>query len=129
LNERHDEAVRWFRFAEEDVAAASDLVERRRWRQACYLAQQAAEKALKALLVERDTEPPRTHALNALRALLPEERTAAKLGDLSELGGWATASRYPGDWPEATEADAGRAVSDARAVLEAVRIDLDLRVA
>ncbi|MGH8910447.1 MAG: HEPN domain-containing protein [Egibacteraceae bacterium] len=38
----------------------------------CFHAQQAAEKAIKALLVRADLDPPKTHNLVTLRGLLAE---------------------------------------------------------
>jgi HEPN domain-containing protein len=64
----------------------------------CYSAQQAAEKALKAIFVSLKLPFPRTHNLDRLLALLartglhPPE-TAAKAGLLTP---YATEIRYPG---------------------------------
>lgn len=125
-----DEARRWLRFADEDLAAAETELASGRFRIACSLAQQAAEKAIKTALVYEQVDFPKTHDLPTLRVRVPEGWTIKEVGaDLELLSKWGVEGRYPGDWPEATEADAGKAIADARAVLEAVRIDLNLRVA
>jgi len=81
-------------------------------RQVCWLAQQAADKALKAVLIDLGIEFPRTHDLDVLRTLLPADSPVKDhLPDLAELGEWAVEARYPGDWPEATRDDATLAVS------------------
>ncbi|MBI2322117.1 MAG: HEPN domain-containing protein [Chloroflexi bacterium] len=45
----------------------------------------------------------------------------------SELTEWALEARYPGDWPDATEADAHTAVQQAEAVWSSVIRDLKER--
>jgi len=51
--ERIAEVQRWLRYAKEDLVAAEAVVGQQQMvpRHACWLAQQAAEKALKAILV------------------------------------------------------------------------------
>jgi HEPN domain-containing protein len=92
----------------------------------CYHSQQAAEKALKAVLVYVQIAFPFTHDLNALRDLTPSTWTLRqqhpRLGPLSQ---WVIAGRYPGNWPEATDTDARDAARQARAVWETVLDDLD----
>lgn len=90
-------------------------------RHACFFSQQAAEKALKAALVLEGIDVPFTHDLDALRNLLPESSPVRVAhADLAELTEWGVEARYPGDWPEPSEADARRAESDARDVYESV---------
>ncbi|MBA4179253.1 MAG: HEPN domain-containing protein [Anaerolinea sp.] len=121
------EASRWFRFAEEDLRTAlaclhdSDVPPR----QACYFAQQAAEKALKGCLIACGTDYPRSHDLDYLRNLLPPTwRIHAIHPVLAELTEWLVEARYPGDWPDPTEAEARSAIEMASAVLIALRADL-----
>ena len=59
--ERLDETRRWLRFAEEDLRAAEALLAQEDIpRQACFHAQQAAEKAIKSIFVFLQTEFPYT---------------------------------------------------------------------
>lgn len=121
------EVRRWTRFAREDLEAAESLLATPAVvpRHVCWLAQQAAEKSLKAALVCQVIPFPFRHDLDALRNLLPDEwRVKGDHLDLAELTEWAVEARYPGDWPEATPEDARRATSQARAVLESVVADL-----
>lgn len=122
------EARRWLALADDDLHGAEAMLERDDVapRLACFLAQQAAEKAMKARLIRFDTRFPRIHDLLALRALLPAG-LAAGLEDaqLANLTIWAVEARYPGDLPEATATDAQGAVAGAHALLEAARRDLD----
>ena len=128
--EHRDEALRWLRFAREDLAVAERLL---RFpdavpRHICWLAQQAAEKALKAALILEGVEFPYRHDLDALRNLLPDGwAVKVEYPDLAELTVWAVEARYPGDWPEATREDAQRAVAQARGVLDSVVRDFKRR--
>ena len=122
------EARRWLAIGQDDLRGAKVMPERDDVapRLACFLAQQAAEKAIKARLINVGVPFPRIHDLLALRALLP---TGAAVGlddaGLATLSIWAAEARYPGDLPEATAHDAQSAVAGARALLEAARRDLD----
>ena len=59
--------------------------------------------------------------MDALRNKTPEGWAVRDThDDLSELTEWAIDSRYPGDWPEPTYADAVRAESEARSVHDSV---------
>ena len=63
-------------------------------RQACWHAQQATEKAIKAVLVFLEIDFPRTHDLDALRNLVPDSwhlKTAHP--DLSNLTRWVAEAR------------------------------------
>ena len=120
------EVRRWLHHAREDLLAAEAMVEQRSVapRHVCWLAQQAAEKALKAVLVFLQIDFPWIHDLDALRNLVPAGwQLKADHPDLADLAEWEVEARYPGDWPEATEADAHSAVEQARAVWESVRTD------
>jgi len=124
--EQTAEAQRWLRYAREDLAAAERLLADPRSvpRHICWLAQQAAEKALKAALVLEGVDFPWRHDLDALRNLLPAGwAVKVEQPDLAELTEWAVEARYPGDWPEATVEDAARAVATARAVYSAIARD------
>jgi HEPN domain-containing protein len=118
------------RFAEEDLRTAESLLDDEELvpRHACWLAQQAAEKALKAGLVFHQIAHPFRHDLDALRNLLPEGwETKQEQPDLAELTEWAVEARYPGDSAEAIVDDARGAVAQARSVYESVRVDLAKR--
>lgn len=125
-----EEARRWLRFSKEDLAIGQRLLTERPSspRHACFLFQQAAEKALKAALVLEGIDFPFTHDLDALRNLFPDGwPTQAVHADLAELTEWGVETRYPGDWPEPTDADGRRAESDARAVYESVEREFSRR--
>jgi HEPN domain-containing protein len=124
------EALRWLRFAEEDLAEAERLLALgdATPRHVCWFAQQGAEKALKAALVLEGIEFPLRHDLDALRNLLPAGWAVKEQhADLAELTEWAVEARYPGDWPEATLQEARRAVEQARSVLGCIVEDFARR--
>jgi HEPN domain-containing protein len=117
------EAARWLRWADEDfllaqhTAADLDTVARG----ACVWAHQAAEKALKALLVLCDVDPPKIHDLDRLTQRLPNnEGDIFSSIELPELTRWAIEGRYPDDADEATHGDALTAIALAKQVLDIV---------
>ena len=68
------DAVRWLAYARSDLNAARALLRDPDYypRQVCFLSQQAAEKALKAVFVLLDVEFPFTHDLDACATCCPK---------------------------------------------------------
>lgn len=123
--ERLSEVGRWLRYAREDLWAAEVLTGQDVFRQACFHAQQAAEKAIKAVFVFLQTEFPYTHDLDRLRSLLPEGwLNKENPPDVSGLTFWATRGRYPSSSREATEEEAREAIEQAQQVLQTTLEDL-----
>ncbi|MGI8687655.1 MAG: HEPN domain-containing protein [Thermomicrobiales bacterium] len=120
---------RWLAYAEADLRIARRLLTPPAEPDGvCYHAQQAAEKALKAALIFEQIEPPKIHSLDALRNLLPIRWTVRQAAPtLQDLSDWVAESRYPGNWPGATVADASAALVLAETVVAAVRADLTAR--
>ena len=117
--DRLADTTRWLRYAEEDLTTAETLLAQSHVppRQACWFAQQAAEKTLKAVLIFLQSDFRKTHDLNALRDLLPDSwHLKTALPDLGDLNKWAVGARYPDSVQEATKANASEAVKQARAV-------------
>ena len=118
-----DDELRWLRYAREDLSLASALLEQGHPvpRHACWLSQQAAEKAIKAALVLAFGEAPFLHDLEALLNLLgedwPDELSGA---DLEALTPWASDARYPVDRPEPTDENAVHSVAEAQRVYDAI---------
>jgi HEPN domain-containing protein len=102
------EARKWLSKAGDDFAVASMISSNPstvNWA-ACYHAQQAAEKALKAILVLLGIDFPRTHSLERILDLIPEaHREAFDRGCLGALSVWAVAGRYPEDIEDPTDAE------------------------
>jgi HEPN domain-containing protein len=127
--ERDAEVRRWLQYAQQDLRGAEAAVRIPGFlvpRHVCYLAQQAAEKALKAVYVYRGVPYKRTHDLDVLRNLIPDPEawsiTRVPL-NLAALSVWATDMRYPGEAPEAEETDIPPAVDTARTVYDLITAD------
>ena len=121
--DRLADTPRWLRYAEEDLITAEILLEQPHVppRQSCWWAQQSAEKALKAVLIFLEIDFPGTSDLNVLRNLVPDSwQLRVEHSDLASLTLWAAEARYPSDMPEATNADASKAVEQARAIWTSV---------
>lgn len=121
------EAELWLVFAGDDLATAELLIRQPQLpaREAGFNAQQAAEKALKAIYIFLQIQYPFTHNLDELRNGLPDGwPLKAEFPDLGALFHWAVIQRYPGA-QMATREDARRDVAQARALLTAVRRDLE----
>lgn len=88
----------WLRHARADLALAeAPLPAGALAELLCFHAQQAAEKPMKAVLLQLGVEPSRTHSLGRLVDLLPE--TAPRIPDLESLARltpFAVEMRYPG---------------------------------
>jgi len=127
-----DEIRAWLGKARHDLQAAERLLSGPEplCDAAGFHCQQAAEKALKAYLTWRDESFAKTHSLVALAAeclavdtAFEELRAAA-----TTLTPYAVASRYPGDMPDVTEAEAQEAAVLARQVWDFVLYRLPTEV-
>jgi len=87
--------------------------------QVCFHAQQAAEKALKAVLLFKRIEFPLVHDIEALVELLKNSGAVfpPEVNEASSLTPYAVEVRYPGHLEEITSPDAGEAIRLAEAVL------------
>ena len=115
----------WINRAEEDFRNAEytlTLKEDCPFGTICFHAEQCVEKYLKALLVFKGIDFPKTHNIPEEVALLPAlVRPALSAEEQEQLTDYATVLRYPGDWEPITREDAEAAVKVARKVREAVR--------
>lgn len=122
------EAGRWLEFASEDLTVADLVLSQSIFRQACFHAQQAVEKALKGLLVVRSGTYPKSHSLEQLllmNGVSDEERQAWRAA-CRRLDEYYLPTRYadalpPGATGEPTSEEAGRALADASAIVQAIR--------
>src|SRR5205085_601812 len=103
------EVRQWLAYAHDDFRSGQALLRDPDAppRHACWHAQQAAEKAIKAALIFATHNYERIHDLDALRNALPDgwalKTSHPKLRALTE---WAVEARYPGPWPEASKQEA-----------------------
>ena len=85
----------------------------------CFHAQQAAEKALKAVLVFRSVPFPKTHNIGTLLDLLPDDLSLpAEVKEAPSLTDYAVLTRYPGDLEPVTEEEYLESVRIAEAVVQ-----------
>lgn len=113
-------AHRWLRYAQGNLARAKqEKPEVTPWEYMCFDAQQAAEKAVKAVLVFHEVEFPRTHELGELLAFARQagERIPEDLWKASGLSMYATHTRYPGEEPPLTEDEYRESVAIAENVM------------
>jgi HEPN domain-containing protein len=109
----------WVQYAEDDLTMAKGALKRSRplTSPSCYHSQQCAEKYLKAILIVKDVEFPKTHDLPILNTLCNNAGifTGFTKDDLGRLSGYAVHTRYPGNQPTLEEA------------LEALEISMNVR--
>lgn len=91
----------------------------------CFHAQQRVEKYLKAFLVSRDIDFPRTHDIGDLVGLMPRNfRLRLSVEEQQRLTAYATTMRYPGEYEPLSLAQARKAVAIARRVRGELRARL-----
>ena len=118
------EAVHWLDYALGDLATAAS--NRREisvpGRNAAFMAQQATEKAIKAVILLENEPFEMVHDIDVLAGQLPVDfLLPASPEDLAWLSDLETAARYPDDFDVITVDDVDRAIGIARAVVEAAR--------
>ena len=110
----------WLRRARSNLARASlgQITPDVLLEDVCFDAQQAVEKALKALLVLRGVQVPRTHAIGALLTMLEDLGfdIPAEVQGASALTDYAVAARYPGPSDPVLAEDYEEAIAIAQAV-------------
>ena len=114
----------WWRQARNDLELAELARSNGFHAQACFYATQVAEKALKGVILELGSEPPRTHVLGQLVKLLAAEGldvTALGSLPLPALSRMTVTSRHPLDDTPPSElfdaCDSDQALTTAKAVL------------
>lgn len=108
----------WLRLARADLAIARlELPPDGMLELLCFHAQQAAEKSIKAVLLQEETPFPHIHSIERLVDLLPSgvERPGV-LFEAARLTAYATIYRYPGQQEPVTAADHRSVVALAEAV-------------
>ena len=114
----------WVRQAQSDLAVARLTAAEGFHAQACYHAGQAAEKALKGLLVACGVAPPYSHSLDRLLEAIADQgldTTSVKALPLKALTRMNSETRYPQDEEAPVDRfdahDSDRAISLATSVL------------
>jgi HEPN domain-containing protein len=119
-----EEAGRWLAKADDDLAVARLIRSSSigaKWA-VCFHAQQAAEKAIKGVLVSQGIDFPRSHALDSMAALLaPGDAPGMSRDALALLTPWAVAGRYPEDIPEPSDEQCRSCLEAAETIVGAAR--------
>lgn len=115
----------WLQRIDEDLRVVElnlEAGESAAWGAAGFHAQQAAEKYLKILFVQRGKRPPRTHRLDRLIAALLDLNYAlpAFAAECKQLNPYAVTIRYPEQAPLPNEAEGRRVIAAARRIIDAV---------
>lgn len=90
------------------------------WEDLCFEAQQAAEKAVKAVLRSSEIDFPKTHDIGELLALLNQsgQKVPQELWKADELSQYAVETRYPGPAEPVTRSEYRKALAVARKVVQ-----------
>jgi HEPN domain-containing protein len=115
-----DDPREWLNRARSNLARAQTKITGVYLEDLCFDAQQAAEKAVKALLIKRGVTFPYVHDLARLVTLLEEagQQIPELVRRAEALTRYAVVTRYPGLAEPVTEAHYQEAIVLAKAVLE-----------
>ncbi|MCY3871041.1 MAG: HEPN domain-containing protein [Gemmatimonadetes bacterium] len=113
-----DDPREWINRARSNLAIARTLVSNAYFEDLCFDAQQAAEKAIKAVMIRRGIDFPYIHDLERLLTILKSDGQAIpeELWRAVELTVYATITRYPGTAPVSAK-DHAEAIEIAEMVL------------
>ena len=113
----------WLRYADSDLLLVTAALNGQRSAgEICSHAQQATEKAFKALLELQQVEVPRIHNLVQLHSLVEASlHVPVSLVRLERLTDLQSEARYPGEWPEPTDEEARWSADVATSVVQAVK--------
>lgn len=121
-----EEARRWFAQAEYDLHAAQETMNIQLYSYACFIAQQAAEKALKAFLYAQGERAIKGHSVATLckEATRFNKEFSRVLYQAKKLDRYYIPTRYPNGLPDGipaesyTGADAQEAIAQAREIFD-----------
>ena len=107
----------WLEYANSDLLLAKIQPKGVLLEMLCFHAQQAAEKAIKSVLLAQGIEFPRTHNVRILLELLPDKAVIPDLvWNAAKLTRYAVTFRYPGDFEPVTDTEHAEALTIAEAV-------------
>jgi len=128
-----EEGRRWLLQAERDLDDAEFSLSGERYNLACFLAQQASEKALKAFLYAKGEERVFGHSVaELLKRAMEHDESFEECKSASVLDKYYIPTRYPNGLPGGVpyeafdEVDAKRAIELAKSVIENVKKKLEL---
>jgi HEPN domain-containing protein len=116
------EAERWWLTAQEDLDVAKALHETAKYSHACFLSQQCAEKAIKALWLSIDGDPWR-HSIQKLVMEFPQQDMLQNVQNWLEhsafLDKFYIPTRYPNGLPDLTPGQVYTAQESTQAIEKA----------
>lgn len=114
-----DDSREWLNRARSNLARARAKIPDAYLEDLCFDAQQAAEKAIKAVLLKKKVTFPYVHDLARLFTLLEEsgEKIPEEVRQAESLTRYAVVTRYPGLTEPVTESHYQEAVANAEAVI------------
>ena len=114
-----DDPREWINRAKSNLAIARNVIPEVDLEDLCFDAQQAAEKGIKAVFIQRAEQFPYSHDLDKLLRLLERNslRIPKYVKQAKELTQYAHETRYPGTADPVTPREYRRAVRIATAVL------------
>lgn len=120
-----DKTKGWLTLAEEDLLWAKASFEDKIYRGACFAAQQAAEKVLKAFLVSKNISSPKIHDLVALnQECVKQDETFQQLDEVCNLlSPYYLSTRYPdvAQFEEFSEDQTKNVINQADKVVSSVK--------
>lgn len=122
MPERHppEDPREWLNRAQSNLALANTQGAGVYLEDLCFNAQQAAEKAIKALLIQRGVAFPYVHDITQLLTILEQsgQEIPPSIRQAERLTRFAVLTRYPGVAPEVTTEEYAEAVRVAEAVVQ-----------
>ena len=114
-----DDPREWMNRARSNLVRAGSPIPGAYLEDLCFDAQQAAEKAVKAIMIARDIEFPYVHDLGNLLSLLEQtgESVPEVVRTAVSLTTYATTTRYPNLGSPVTEREYREAIAVAEAVV------------
>ena len=114
-----DDPREWLNRSRSNLAMAVNRIPGVYLEDLCFDAQQAVEKAIKALMIKRGIDFPYVHDLARLLSMLKDagEAIPDDVGQARKLTQFATITRYPGIGQSVTEQQYAKAIEIAEAVV------------
>ena len=117
---RADDPREWLARARSALAVAKVAAAGADLEDLCFSAQQAAEKAIKAVMIRRGVRFPYIHELDSLLKVLEDagEPVPASIQQAGRLNRFASLTRYPFTGEPVSEEDYRRAIQIAESVVQ-----------
>lgn len=119
----------WLDEAEDDLSSAEILLREGKYSKVCFLSQQAAEKAIKALSMVKYGKYDGIHSVSELLRRVNASENLIEIGEV--LDRYYIPTRYPNAWPYGApcrhyrRSDAEEAFNYAKRIIEYVRSHIE----